>query len=77
MSGTQSEGTHLDRTRTYTLKWGGGVNFQKDTDKVIETQQRADDFFVGFHDDVDSRPDAFVHQLCRIKAKNVRLPVLY
>lgn len=35
----------------------------KDTDKVIETQQGADDFFVGFHDDVNSGADTFVHQL--------------
>lgn len=40
-----------------------GLLSGKDTDKVIETQQGADDFFVGFHDDVNSGADTFVHQL--------------
>lgn len=36
---------------------------RKDTDEVIEAQQGADDFFVGFHDDVDSGADTFVDEL--------------
>lgn len=35
----------------------------KDTDEVVEAQQGADDFFVCFHDDVNSGADAFVHEL--------------
>lgn len=36
---------------------------EKDTDKVIKSQQRADDFFISFHNDVDPGADTFIHQL--------------
>lgn len=40
------------------------INYdRKDTDKVIEPQQGTDYLFVGFHDDVNSGADTFVHEL--------------
>ena len=36
---------------------------QHHVDKVIKAQRRADNFFVGFHDDVNWRADTFVRQL--------------
>lgn len=39
-----------------TAKW-------KDTDKVIKSQQSPDDFFVGFHDNVNPGADTFIHKL--------------
>lgn len=36
---------------------------EKDTDKVIKSQQGADDFFISFHNDVDPGADTFIHQL--------------
>lgn len=42
---------------------------KKDTDKIIETQQGTDDFFVGLHDDVNSRANTFVHKLWKRQQK--------
>lgn len=42
---------------------------EQDTDKIVKTQQGANNFFVGFHNDVDSRADTFVNKLWKTKVK--------
>ena len=54
-----------------TKKSLNSVGHWKDTDEIIKSQQGADDFFVSFHDNVNSWTDTFVHQL--YKEKNDRL----
>lgn len=38
---------------------------EKDADKIVETEQRADYLLVALHYNVHSRPDALVHKLCK------------
>lgn len=45
----------------------------KDTDEIIKSQQGADNLFVGFHDNVDSWTNTFVHQLYKEKNDNLEI----